>query len=253
MVRNTILLISLVFNVGILVAGGWYVVKKGGLDYLKYKLDNPPTATTAQIRTPSYLAALSCLDILPKNQGDVVFLGDSITAGVDWTKLFADIRIRNMGIGFDSSGLMLQRLDRVIALRPSKVFIMVGITDLNNLHSGIVDILSNYKRMIDRMKAGTPESQIYFQSVLPKQGYASSYLGLNEDIIEVNEQLRQMCMAYENVHYIDLHALFKTDMNQMNPEYTYDGGHLNGKGYLVWKKAIDPYMYDYTAALLTNW
>jgi len=39
--------------------------------------------------------------------------------------------------------------------------------------------------------------------------------------------------------YINLFDLFRTENNELNPEFTFEGLHLNGQGYLVWKKAIN--------------
>ena len=236
--------LSISLNLIVMSALGWYLMKKGGIQYLKNKYKNSPTVDISQIRSPSYLANLSKFDILPKNRGDIIFIGDSITAGVDWTKLFQDIRVRNLGIGFDATSLLLQRLDRVVDLKPSKVFIMVGITDLNNLHSSIPEIIDNYHEIIRTIQKGSGDTKIYFQSVLPKQRHASSYIALNDDIVDLNKALRVICTQYEGVTYIDLHTLFKSESNQLNQNYTYDGGHLNGKGYLVWKSAVERYVNE---------
>lgn len=209
---------------------------------MKHKIASPKSIS--KVRSSSYEAILSVLDILPQDQGDIIFLGDSLTAGVDWTKLFGDIRIRNMGIGMDYTVWLLQRLDRITKLKPSKLFIMVGIADLNNLYVNMDTIIENYRTIINTVSESSPETKIYFQSVLPKQGYASSYLSLNDDIIKLNHLLEQLCTEYDFVTFIDLHTLFKTLDNQLNPDYTYDGGHLNGKGYLVWKSAIEAYVKE---------
>jgi lysophospholipase L1-like esterase len=238
--KSFILVVSIVLNIIVITAGAYYIVKKGGISYLKHKLGNPESHTIE--RSASYRAHLSYFDILPKTQGDIIFIGDSITAGCDWAKLFGDIRIRNMGIGMDYTEWLLKRLDQVTILQPSKVFIMIGTADLNNFYVPIPKIISNYTTVIQRLHQESPSTTIYFQTILPKQGYASTYAGLNDDIIELNTRMRELTEQYDFVEYINLYSLFKVDGNQLNPDYTYDGGHLNGKGYLVWKNAIEQYV-----------
>ena len=46
----------------------------------------------------------------------------------------------------------------------------------------------------------------------------------------------------EKVKYIDLFTHFVDDNGQMKPEYTNDGLHLLGKGYMLWKEIITPYL-----------
>ena len=44
---------------------------------------------------------ISMFDSYPIRQGDVVFLGDSITEGGEWNEMFPERRVRNRGIGGD--------------------------------------------------------------------------------------------------------------------------------------------------------
>jgi len=239
---NIILIISLGLNCFIFITAGVFIYKKGGLHYIKTKLSSPIPEEAK--RSPSYMRHLSLFDILPQTKGDIVFVGDSITAGVDWTKLIGDIRIRNMGIGMDYSEGVLLRLDGIIRLQPSKVFIMIGIADLNNYYVPIPKIIENCRSIITRVNQESPGTKIFFQSALPKQRYASTYVGLNDDIIRLNSELEKLCSNYDFVKYIDLHKLFRVSGNQMNPAYTYDGGHLNARGYLVWKAAVEKYVVE---------
>ncbi len=239
---NTILLLSVGLNCLIFFSALIFLYNKGGVHYIKNKLSSP--ARQEVKRSASYMEDLSMLDILPQTKGDIVFVGDSITAGVDWTKFLTDIRVRNMGIGMDNSEGVLQRLDGIVRLQPNKVFIMVGIADLNSYHVPISEIIENYRSIIMGINKKSPETRIFFQSVLPKQRYASTYVGLNDDILLLNDKLQQLCDSFDFVTYVDLYKHFRVSGNQINPEYTYDGGHLNSKGYQVWKSVIEKYALE---------
>ena len=60
----------------------------------------------------------------------MVFLGDSITQKIEWADFFPGLTVANRGIGYDTTGGALARLDSVIALKPSIVSCMLGINDI---------------------------------------------------------------------------------------------------------------------------
>lgn len=57
----------------------------------------------------------------------------------------------------------------------------------------------------------------------------------------INRAIQQMTQE-EHVTYIDLFSHFADEQGQMKTEYTNDGLHLLGKGYLLWKTIITPYI-----------
>ena len=68
-----------------------------------------------------------------KDQGAVVFLGDSITQGWDVGLQFAfpGVKIANRGISGDTSrGVLIRLQEDVLALNPAAVVLLVGTNDL---------------------------------------------------------------------------------------------------------------------------
>ena len=178
---------------------------------------------------------------LPNDENEIIFLGNSITDNAEWWELFADPRIKNRGIGGDDTDGILERIDEVTDSRPSKIFIMIGTNDLSNGKS--VDyIIENYRKIIRRITGSTPGTRIYIQSVIPTDD-ALQYTRRNSDIIMINARLREIAEV-NAITYIDLFELFRLENNKLNPEYSVDGLHLNGKGYLIWKEAIRKYVEE---------
>jgi predicted alpha-1,2-mannosidase len=178
---------------------------------------------------------------LPNGENEIIFLGNSITDNAEWWELFSNTRIRNRGIGGDDTDGILERLDEVTESQPSKIFIMIGTNDLSNGKS--VDyIIENYKKIIRLITASTPGTRIYIQSVIPTDD-ALHYTRRNSDIIAINDRLGEIAAA-NGITYIDLFELFRLENNKLNPEYSSDGLHLNGKGYEVWKEAIIKYVEE---------
>ena len=102
----------------------------------------------------------------PHSKNDVVFLGNSITDFNEWQELLAVPQVRNRGISGDITFGVLERLDEVTSGQPSKVFILIGINDISRDIPAKV-IVQNYRRIIHRIKAESPRTQIYFQTILP--------------------------------------------------------------------------------------
>lgn len=178
---------------------------------------------------------------LPNTENEIIFLGNSITDNSEWWELFSDTHVKNRGIGGDDTDGILERLDEVTESSPSKIFIMIGTNDLSNGKS-VEYIVENYRKIIACIKHSTPDTKIYIQSILPTDD-AVHYTRRNADIIRINELLKQI--ASENgLVYIDLFTLFRLENDKLNPAYSIDGLHLNGKGYLVWKDAIIKYVKE---------
>jgi predicted alpha-1,2-mannosidase len=178
---------------------------------------------------------------LPNTKNEIIFLGNSITDNCEWAELFSNPNIKNRGIGGDDTDGVLGRLTEVTESNPSKIFIMIGTNDLS--YSKSIDyIVDNYKKIIAKIKQSTPGTEIYIQSIIPTDD-AIYTTRKNSDIIVINDRLKQI--AEDNgLIYVDLFSVFKLDNNKLNPEYSYDGLHLNGKGYLIWKKVIEKYIIN---------
>lgn len=178
-------------------------------------------------------------EMLPNTENEIIMLGNSITDQCEWHELFNNINIKNRGIGGDDTDGILERLDEVTESKPAKIFIMIGTNDLAYGKS-IEHVIENYKKIIERIQSSTPETKIYIQSVLPVDE-AIHFTRPMKDIVSINSQLKEM--AKENgLVYIDLFSLFNTNENRLNPDYSFDGLHLNGKGYEMWKKEIESYI-----------
>jgi hypothetical protein len=68
-----------------------------------------------------------------KDQGAVVFFGDSITQGwgTDFKKAFEGMKLANRGIGGDTTrGMLLRLKEDVLSLRPKAVVLLMGTNDI---------------------------------------------------------------------------------------------------------------------------
>src|SRR6476660_6151380 len=112
-------------------------------------------------RPGSYQLKVDQFRSFPNSKNDVIFLGNSITAGTDWNELLRLPQARNRGISGDITFGVLERLDEVTEGKPAKIFILIGINDVSrNIPDSV--IIANYHRMIDRIRKASSATRIYF-------------------------------------------------------------------------------------------
>lgn len=174
---------------------------------------------------------------------DIVFLGNSITAGTNWSKLLNLPQAKNRGISGDITYGVLERLQEVIDRKPAKVFILIGINDISrNIPDSL--ILANYKKMIERIRKGTKKTQIYFYTLLPVNSSFEKFknhYGKDDHILFINSEIRKL--KAKKVNVIDLYPVFLDKENHLRAELTKDGLHLLPEGYKVWADFLNKYGY----------
>jgi lysophospholipase L1-like esterase len=176
-------------------------------------------------------------DILHPPAGGVVFLGDSITEGGHWSELFGSAAMLNRGIGGDTTGDVLARLGQVYALEPAKLFLMIGVNDLNSSVDPAVT-RANLRLILDGLAARLPGTQVFVQSVLPVN--ADWRWGAdNTGIDALNAFLREECTR-RGLAWVDLRADFADAGGALRADLSNDGIHLLGAGYALWRDRLLP-------------
>ncbi len=172
-----------------------------------------------------------------------VLAGDSLSMWFP-TKLLPPDRIwLNQGISGETSVGLLKRLQLFDRTLPDTVFVMIGINDLLR---GASDegILNNQRQIIRDLRWAHPKAQVVVQSILPHSGEQSTWenrdrlLAIpNSRIRAINRRLKEIANS-ENVSYLDLQPLFADADGNLPKELSTDGLHLNDRGYLVWRSAL---------------
>lgn len=186
-----------------------------------------------------YLDRTSLFETIPQSPNDIIFLGDSIIERCEWAELLENPNVKNRGIAGDNLYGMLKRLDQVTAIRPKKIFLMIGINDVIS-NQALEDIVRKYRMALANIKQLSPATEVYIQSVLPANSRFKTPVN-NNLIFQLNQELQVLAREF-NYQYIDLYSFFTID-NELAYRYTNDGLHLNGEGYAVWKEIIKNYVY----------
>lgn len=190
-------------------------------------------------RPPSYDLRLNQFRSFPNSTSDIIFLGNSITAGVEWSELLQNKNAKNRGISGDITFGVLQRLDEITEGKPAKVFILIGINDVSK---GIPDSVTsaNHKRIVQYIKAHSPKTKIYMQTLLPVNkdfGKHAAHYNKDEMILRINDRIRTM-VKEEGIELIDLYPEFLNSNDKLIDKYTYDGLHLTIAGYNKWAEIL---------------
>lgn len=226
--------ISIIFNLFFIAGIVYALVEIGSPSYIFYLIKNKGQGIVSIKKHKT-----SHLKTLPINEGQIIMLGNSITAECEWSELLENPNILNRGVIGDGTSDILNRLDDVIAMKPKKIFLLIGVNDL--LFLPLSTITENYEKIVNQLLLETPNTKLYLESVLPVHNDFRRNGMKNEDIDILNKNIEQIAQKRGQV-FINLNEKFKNTEGGLNPEYSLDGIHLNGKGYLLFKDIISPYI-----------
>lgn len=182
-------------------------------------------------------------------KGGIVFVGDSITEGFPIHELLSsDNQMYNRGIGGDTTdGVIAKLKDVVFDLEPKQIFLLIGTNDLGSGKQA-EQVIQNIAEICSKIKEKLPDAQLYVESIYPLNPSVSmqgpfNAVGqrTNEDIKQVNHFLQELASS-KSIHYINLYDKLINEEGLLNSDYTYDGLHLNMKGYVVVKEELQLYI-----------
>lgn len=186
-----------------------------------------------------YDQKLSMFEMMPDQDKEVVWMGDSITDGAEWSELFPGLRTLNRGISSDNTFGMLYRIGEVAKRKPVKLFLLIGINDIaRNIPNEV--ILRNYVKLIDSIQIQSPNTKILIQTILPTNNVFTQFKNhqnKTEQIAEVNNSLKIICQQ-RGLQLVDLFTAMSDVNGKLDKRFTNDGLHLNGAGYQRWKQFL---------------
>ena len=197
-------------------------------------------------RSEYWRQRVSLFNRLPISSSDIVFVGNSITDGGELTELLGDGRVKNRGINSDDIDGVISRIDNILAGQPAKLFLLIGINDVSH-NLSVQSLLAKYEVLVSKIRECSPETRLYIQSVMPINndfGRYKNLKGKEEVIVSFNSGLRELALK-NCVEYIDLwEVLSVPDSGKLNPDFTNDGLHLTGEGYIALMGHIKKYVCE---------
>jgi lysophospholipase L1-like esterase len=169
----------------------------------------------------------------PPQPVEVVLLGDSIIYNVNWNELLSRSDVAGRGAQSATVAGTMERFNLVERLEPSVVFIHLGINDIIQGHS-LKKCLSNYMELVRRFEHSRIRPII--SAALPVSTRVPEHLEINRQVFAWNGMLKAYA-EQEQLTFLDVNPDM-LDNRSLRPELTYDGVHLLGQGYALWRRGI---------------
>jgi lysophospholipase L1-like esterase len=183
--------------------------------------------------------------IAQEGSAQLVFLGDSITAGwgsqkAVWEKAFSAYKPANFGIGGDRTQHVLWRITNgeLDGIKPKAVVLMIG---TNNSGSDSAEgIAKGVTVIVETIRAKQPQAKILLLAVFPRGDKPTGKLGAaNEKLKLVNASLAKLDDG-KSIHFLDIGSKFPQPEGALTKEVMPDFLHLSVAGYQIWADAISP-------------
>lgn len=181
---------------------------------------------------------------------DVLFLGDSITAGwagngkAAWKEHFEPLKAANFGIGGDRTEHVLWRITKgkeLDGINPKVAVLMIG---TNNSGSNTPDqIAEGVTAIVKELRKQRPETKVLLLGVFPraakstKESKSIPATDLQPKIKAINDSIAKLDDG-KAVKYLDIGAKFLEPDGGLSREVMNDYLHLTPKGYGIWAEAI---------------
>jgi lysophospholipase L1-like esterase len=177
-----------------------------------------------------------------KNQGAVVFCGDSLTGnwkGDALKQAFPTLKIANRGIGGDTSrGLLFRFKEDVIELNPKAIVILIGTNDLS-AHGDPKAVESNITAMIEQARAHNANVPIVLCTLPPRDNPKAPTKP--NALADTNARIKAMAEKTAMLALVDLHQALADAEGHVVPEYFNDDKlHISPAGYAKWAEALKP-------------
>lgn len=183
-------------------------------------------------------------DVAIAAQGDIdlLFVGDSITAGWDgslWETHFAPHKAANFGIGGDHTGNLLWRLHNgaIGRLEPKVVVLLIGVNNFGHLSETPEQVFAGIASVVNTLRGAFPDAQILLNGVFPYGQEANT--PQREQVKALNERLATLGST-DKLIFKDYGHLFLQEDGTLSPDIMGDFLHLTPAGYRIWAEAMLP-------------
>jgi len=185
------------------------------------------------------------LDRTRQGNIDLLFLGDSITAGWAgngkevWQRFYDARNAANFGIGGDRTQHVLWRIENgeVEGIKPKVAVLMIG---TNNSSSNSADeIADGVKAIVRRLREKLPDTKVLLLGVFPR---GEKPAPVRDKLNEVNDKIASLDDG-KTVTYLDIGKSFLNEDGTISKEIMPDFLHLSPKGYRIWADAIEPTLW----------
>lgn len=173
---------------------------------------------------------------------DVLFIGDSITAGWDWNlwqKYFVPLNSANFGIGGDHTGNLLWRLQHgaIGNIQPKLIVLLIGVNNLEHLQETPQQAALGITNVITQLQLAWPNSKILLNAVFPYQ--QSAQAPERKKVKDINKLMVKLA-DNKKIIFKDYGSLMLQKDGSISPDIMADFLHPTPKGYQIWADTMTP-------------
>ena len=172
----------------------------------------------------------------------ILFVGSSsFTKWQDVQSYFPGYTIINRGFGGSTlQDVIRYTYDVILPYQPKQVVIYCGENDLASVDSISVDeVVNRFKTLFSMIRINLPKANIAFVSIKPSPVRVS----IQTNVKATNNVIKKFIASQKNASFIDIYDAMLDAKGQMREElYVGDRLHMRPAGYVIWQKAINPYL-----------
>ena len=161
-------------------------------------------------------------------QGQIVFIGDSITARYTLPNYYRnlDLKVYNRGISGDTTDWMLTRLQiSLLDPAPSKIVLMIGTNDINYGKSA-EEIAQSYENLLGLIASELPDTEVFCVSIIPQnKSFSKDAQQNNIRIQETNQEIERLASSHDYT-YVPLYDKLTDKNGYLKRSCSPDGLHL---------------------------
>lgn len=172
----------------------------------------------------------------------ILFVGSSsFTKWKDVSDYFPGYTIINRGFGGSSlPDVIRYAYDIILPYHPKQVVIYCGENDLASSDSiPATEAFNRFKTLFGMIRTNLPNANIAFVSIKPSPSRAT----IQGKVKAANAFIKKYMASQKNATFIDIYDGMLDAKGQMREElYVSDRLHMKPEGYVIWQKAIHPYL-----------
>jgi lysophospholipase L1-like esterase len=181
---------------------------------------------------------------------DMLFLGDSITAGWlwgkgglnIWNKMYVPRHAADFGIGYDRTQNVLWRIENgeLEGINPKVVVLLIGTNNAGYEDDGkprntTPEIIEGVTTIVRELRTRLPESKILLLGIFPRGEKADP---VREQIKAINAGIAKLDDG-KTVKFMDVGAKLPGPDGTLSRDIMPDLLHPNEKGYQIWADAME--------------
>jgi len=170
--------------------------------------------------------------LLPPDSGAIVLMGDSHLEHFPLTELFPGLPVVNRGVSGSTTRDALARAQVSCGAAPARIVVHVGVNDLFK-GGDAAQFEADLSALLDTLRKSHPSTPITVDELLP-----TADRGMDSEVRRCNAAIARAA-ARPGITVLPLYAAFNAG-DGIDPTLTYDGVHLNAKGYAKWTDLLKP-------------